>query len=270
MGRPARGERHLGGRLKVLDPRCDIEGFFARLAGARERVLLLDYDGTLAPFHADPQQALPYPGLRDVLGRIAAAPRNRIVIVSGRRLEDLRGPIEMLAHHEAWASHGWERLADGRVHRRIPTPRTQEALDRAKAAIQPLLVTGVRAEVKVASVALHWRGTPPELAHRTRAAALEAWEALEGEELALLPFEQGLEIRGRGHDKGDAVRAALARPGDVACAYLGDDVTDEDAFRAIRPHGLAVLVGDELRGTEAQLWLRPPAELLEFLERWPA
>jgi trehalose-6-phosphatase len=51
-------------------------------------------------------------------------------------------------------------------------------------------------------------------------------------------------------------------------AYLGDDRTDEDAFKALAGRGLAVLVREELRPTAAAVWLRPPVELLDFLQRW--
>jgi trehalose 6-phosphate phosphatase len=55
---------------------------------------------------------------------------------------------------------------------------------------------------------------------------------------------------------------------DTAVAYLGDDRTDEDAFMALRGRGLAVLVRPDLRATAAEVWIRPPDELLLFLQRW--
>jgi trehalose-6-phosphatase len=51
-------------------------------------------------------------------------------------------------------------------------------------------------------------------------------------------------------------------------AYLGDDLTDEDAFRALKGKGLSVLVRKESRTTEADCWLKPPDELLDFLKKW--
>ncbi|MGH9571319.1 MAG: hypothetical protein ACRD4F_16865, partial [Candidatus Angelobacter sp.] len=55
---------------------------------------------------------------------------------------------------------------------------------------------------------------------------------------------------------------------DVAAAYLGDDLTDEDAFQAINGRGLSVLVRPAWRSTTAQAWLRPPGELIQFLNDW--
>ena len=60
-----------------------------------------------------------------------------------------------------------------------------------------------------------------------------------------------------------------APPGTVA-AYLGDDLTDEDAFRALPEGALGVLVREELRPTDAGAWVRPPEGLLDFLDRWLA
>jgi trehalose-6-phosphatase len=87
--------------------------------------------------------------------------------------------------------------------------------------------------------------------------------------LALLAFDGGLELRAPGKNKGDAVNAILAETGPgVPAAYLGDDQTDEDAFRAIKGKGLAILVRPELRPTLADVWLRPPDELGRFLRDW--
>ena len=57
-------------------------------------------------------------------------------------------------------------------------------------------------------------------------------------------------------------------PADVAAAYLGDDATDEEAFATLGGRGLTVLVRPEFRATTAQVWLRPPDELFDFLDRW--
>jgi len=82
----------------------------------------------------------------------------------------------------------------------------------------------------------------------------------------------GLELRVVGIDKGRAVDQILAgSPPEAAAAYLGDDLTDEDAFAALSGRGervLTVLVREEWRPTRAEVWLRPPGGLLAFLGRW--
>ena len=89
--------------------------------------------------------------------------------------------------------------------------------------------------------------------------------------LGLLEFESGLELR-VGRDKGGAVEAILSEADtDAPVAFLGDDLTDEAGFRAVRQagnRGLSVLVREKNRETDADIWLRPPAELKGFLRRW--
>ena len=65
------------------------------------------------------------------------------------------------------------------------------------------------------------------------------------------------------------MKAVLSEtPPESAIAYLGDDVTDEDAFRAVKMRGIGVLVRPEFRETVADVWLRPPDELVDFMARW--
>ena len=256
--------------MQALDPQLDLDRFFHGLGRARERVLLLDYDGTLAPFHKRPERAVPYPRVEEVLREVSRRCATRIVIVSGRRLADLRGPLTHIPHHEAWASHGWECFtASGARLGYEPARGAQRQLQLAEAPARGLAMHGVRIERKVGSVAVHWRGMEPSAAERVRVRLAGVWRGLANDELTLLEFDGGVELRARGRDKGDAVRDILSTcsPGAV-CAYLGDDVADEDAFEAIRGHGLGVLVRPELRDTRARLWIAPPLELVAFLERW--
>src|SRR5581483_10644258 len=89
--------------------------------------------------------------------------------------------------------------------------------------------------------------------------------------LEWLPFDGGIELRGTGCTKATAVYSILRdEPRGAPAAYLGDDLTDEDAFVALREYGpgslcLPVLVRPEVRPSAADLWLHPPDELLAFL-----
>jgi trehalose 6-phosphate phosphatase len=89
--------------------------------------------------------------------------------------------------------------------------------------------------------------------------------------LHLLPFDGGVELRPTDRTKGTVVRQILSQePAAIPAAYLGDDLTDEDAFTALGNRGYSVLVRSEIRASAAEFWLRPPAELLEFLGNWIA
>lgn len=248
-----------------------LQEFWSALAAAPTAALLLDYDGTLAPFHVDPAKAHPYPGVEDLLDRIGRLPGDRLVIVSGRALDDLCPLLRLDVRPEWWGCHGRERrLPDGRHSFTPLSEAAQQALAEAEGWVATVTALGGRVERKPGSLAFHWRGLAP--GHQralmrdleTRFAALARAGALQWH-----PFDGGVELRAAGCDKGEAVRQVLAELGEGACvAYLGDDHTDEDAFRALAGHGLRVLVRPKWRATAADLWLRPPQGLRAFLEHW--
>jgi len=125
-------------------------------------------------------------------------------------------------------------------------------------------------EEKPFSLAFHVRGLPAAEGGKALERVRALWAGVAGgAELDLLPFDCGIEVRASGWTKGDAVLSLMGEsPAGGAAAYLGDDETDEDAFRALGDRGLAVLVREAWRPTAARAWLRPPGELLAFLERW--
>lgn len=272
--RPAEADRsHDSQRplLRALNPSIDLQAFFDRLSQAPGRVLLVDYDGTLAPFDERPERARPWPAAARVLEELMDQHGTRVVIVSGRALEDLLPLLPFKRRPEIWGAHGWQRLLpDGKlVERRVP-PGVSEALDEAQQLAWPLEKQGARLERKPASVALHWRGLPESRVAEIRAAAQGAWQKLTAGDVELMDFDGGLELRAQGHNKHHAVKTVLSETaGDSVVAYLGDDLTDEDAFAAVKTaNGLAVLVRAEPRPTRADVWLQPPQELVAFLERW--
>jgi len=257
--------------MQVLSPRVDLEAFFGRLASGPRHVLMLDYDGTLAPFRVRPEEAVPYPGVSEMIGDIIRAGRTRVVIVSGRRAGELVPLLGLPQPPEIWGAHGWERVFPSGEHRTDePSAAARARLEEAERMIRELARDGVRVERKPASRALHWRGLPALEVARVREQATERWAPLVQEgEVELLEFDGGLELRASGCNKQHAVKTVLSETGaGSAVAYLGDDTTDEDAFAAVKPRGLAVLVRPDFRPTAADVWLRPPAELIAFLRRW--
>jgi trehalose-phosphatase len=245
------------------------EAFWRQLRSATERVLMLDYDGTLAPFTVDRMQAVPYPGVAEVLAEIHGCSHTRIVLVSGRKLSELQELLRLDPAPEAWGSHGIEHYyPDGRYEAAQLNDAAAASLRRAEAWAREQGY-GDRLECKTGCVVLHWRGADEHEIYTLRESAQQAWSGLAGGSTELRDFDGGLELRLRGTDKGAAVRQALQGAASNACsAYLGDDLTDEDAFTALEGRGLTVLVRPELRKTRAQVWLRPPDELLQFLWRW--
>jgi trehalose-phosphatase len=238
---------------------------------ARRRVLLLDFDGTLAPLIADRSRAEPYPGVRAALATLALTPcRTAVWIVSGRTVSDLASRIRLDRVADLWGSHGLERRTrNGCWIGPAPSRAEAEVLDEVWAALRRLGAEGL-IERKLYGLALHGRGAPRPLYCAARRAlvrdfALPAARA----GLALTAFDGGIELRPEESHKGIPVDRAFAEFGaDTAVAYLGDDRTDEDAFAALGERGMPVLVGPQPRRTLARAWLRPPSEVLEFLAGW--
>jgi trehalose-phosphatase len=109
------------------------------------------------------------------------------------------------------------------------------------------------AELKGGSIAIHWRGLSEMKAEDLRTRVMLGWRPIaEHSGLDLLQFDGGVEIRASEADKGQAVRALLSEVDrDTPAAYLGDDSTDESAFRVMKGRGISVLVRPELRPTAA-------------------
>lgn len=246
--------------------------FFERLR-SREGVLFLDYDGTLAPFRRDPTLARPYAGLRERLLGLQNDNRTRLVIVSGRRVSELGALLGLDPMPELWGCHGWEHVSAGGDYEAPVLPeRTVADLRELYGALADCASWGARREYKPAGLALHWRGLDRRVIEHIRRSCERTWgDFSERQTLKAHAFDGGIEFRVPGRDKGyvvDTVLSACRHP--VAAAFLGDDLTDEDAFRAIRGRGIGILVHRDARHTAATLRLRPPREVMAFIDRWLA
>ena len=252
-----------------------LDAFFEGFADGARPLLLLDYDGTLAPFRLDRFKARPWAGVRELLARIQQQNWTRMVAITGRPAAEIAPMLGLDPPLEVWGLHGAERLyPDGRRELEGAAPAVRKKLDELREQLKRDSLGGLF-EDKANGAVMHWRGASPRKAKliekRTRA-LFEPLARMDG--LGLLEFEAGLELR-VGRDKGGAVEAIVAealQSGAVGpVAYLGDDLTDEAAFRAVNDAGLSslsVLVRQERRETAAEVWLRPPDELKGFLKRW--
>jgi len=249
-----------------------LRDFFCAFVGAPNPLLLLDYDGTLAPFRVDRFQARPWVGVRELLTRIQKQGRTRMVVITGRPAGEIAPLLGLDPPLEVWGLHGAERLfADGRRELEQIPAEARAKLDDLRERLRQYSLGGL-VEDKANGVVMHWRGVTPKKVREIERRTREMFGALaQMDGLGLLEFEAGLELRA-GRDKGGAVEAIVEESGVCGpVAFLGDDITDEVAFRAVNAAGgahLSVLVRREPRETEADVWLRPPGELLEFLERW--
>lgn len=255
--------------MEILSSDVDLDGFFARLGCSQERVLFLDFDGTLAPFRDNRHEVAPYDGVRQRLNAMLRHGHTRLVVVTGRVVAEMPELLGLNPTPEIWGTHGWERrYPDGSLEVPDLDARTERALAAAHEHTQALDL-GDRLERKPATVAVHTRGLSSREASDLVERVEGLWRPLAEETAAELhAFDGGVEMRVPGCDKGTAVATVLGELEDPVVAYLGDDQTDEDGFRALGGWGLSVLVRDEFRETAADLWIQPPDELLQWLDRW--
>src|ERR1700751_5800552 len=95
-----------------------IADFFQRCDRTKTAALLLDYDGTLAPFQTDRYKAYPYPGIIPILTRIIQTRRTKVSIVSGRPIKEIQSLLNPLRDFEVWGAHGLEHISVDGVYER--------------------------------------------------------------------------------------------------------------------------------------------------------
>jgi trehalose 6-phosphate phosphatase len=250
--------------MDTADLTASFQTFFKSVIKYPSFALLTDYDGTLAPFQVNRELALPYPGIPELLLRLVIKGAH-VAVVSGRPAHEMQRLLG-LNSIELWGGHGSERLLPTGEYLRSECLSKQstnfeilvEALEREQLAS--------KLELKPSGVAVHWRGSPQAEVNEMRQAAIRAFHSMSLPEIEARDFDGGLEFRPRGVTKADAVRQIKRELPDCPMVYLGDDYTDEDAFRALDHNDLSVLVRSEYRPTSAQLWLRPPEELSALLD----
>lgn len=200
--------------------------------------------------------------LGPLLGRLRTALGGRLAIVSGRSIADLERHLDCSGVAIS-GSHGLElRLSNGEL---IPlAPPTDLAASAEKIRRFASEIPGLLVECKPASIAVHFRKAPLEAERVERFMTALA----RADELALQPGKMVLELRPKGAHKGDAVRAFMAEPefGGARPLFMGDDVTDEDAFEAVRDMGGAGILVGPARASAAQYRLESVAAAARWLE----
>jgi trehalose 6-phosphate synthase/phosphatase len=215
---------------------------------AARRLLLLDYDGTLVPFSANPGEAKPGAHLLSVLGVLSRQPQNVVCIVSGRSSDWLEAcfghlPLMLVAEHGARL-----RRPDGTWHDEA------HILTAWKGEVQRIMDSYARrcagsfTEVKNFSVVWHYRNAVPAQARlRSMELLAELNEHIHNRGLQVLPGNKIVEVRSYGINKGTAVKKLLEQYHPDFVLAAGDDRTDEDMFRLLanQRHCYSIKVGPE-------------------------
>ncbi|MDW5562103.1 MAG: trehalose-phosphatase [Methanomassiliicoccus sp.] len=242
---------------------------FKRLIGGQPAIFL-DYDGTLSPIVARPDLATLSDDLRETLRRLAR--ECPVYIVSGRGLDDVMKMVALDSLGYA-GSHGFEIEGPGGSYSdRERGAGYLTALDDAERKLRPMVesIHGAIVERKRYALALHYRLVSPPIVPVVEAAFDKV--ARSHSELRRTSGKMVLELRpDLDWDKGNAVLSISDRlsagRSPVVPLYIGDDLTDEDAFRAIGDKGITILVSDRVRPTAARYLLDDVAEVQVFLDR---
>jgi len=231
---------------------------------------MLDYDGTLSPFTADRDNALPYPEVKSILEEIISPGKTRLIIISGRPIVVLKKLLGLKYLPEMWGAHGADRYSQKEGYSTISYPEsTRNFLSLVRKWADENDLNGCL-EIKPLGIAFHWRGLADRLKKEIETKVEAKWSSLLAQyDLELKKFDGGIEIRPGQINKGSAVSDIMREyKDDYVAAYLGDDYTDEDAFNALGNKGLKILVRKDHRPTAADIILSPPDELIDFLTRW--
>ncbi|MBL9118767.1 MAG: trehalose-phosphatase [Phycisphaerae bacterium] len=232
------------------------------LPAARTQVLLVacDFDGTIARIAGRPGDVTPEPAALTALRGLAALHHTHVVVISGRGLEDLRNRLGTVDGARLVGSHGAE--LDGETASRL-TPDILTVRDQIRAAVRHAAEqdTRLHCEEKPLGAALHDRDVPDDVAAVARAALAASLHGLPG--IHERTGKRVIEYGALPADKGSCLTAMRQRLGATATIFLGDDSTDEDVFRILRPGDLGIKIGEG--ESFAALRLDGPIESAEFL-----
>lgn len=231
-----------------------------------KRIIFLDYDGTLVDFKANVDEAVPDKELRRILDDLVADPANKVVLISGRKHENLgewfgNGQMLLVAEHGAWSK------MPGREWNKISGLSTQW-----KKEIYPVLETyvdrtpGTFIEEKTYSLVWHYRKAQKGLGElRANELTNTLKYLLNDKGLQLLPGDKVVEIKNMEINKGKAALSLVEADNYDLIMAFGDDYTDEDIFRSLPESAVTIKVGTAM--SAAKFYLRNPAEVRQLLTK---
>lgn len=234
----------------------------------KEVVVFFDYDGTLTPIVSHPKDANLSPEMREMLMKLSN--QCIVTVISGRGLNDIKSRVGIKGIYYS-GSHGYEIEGPGVKMEYEPALKFVEIFDILEAELSELLagVKGVLVERKKFSIALHYRNVSNSEVNTVEKAADDAVKKYpnirKNYGKKLYELQPDLEW-----NKGKAIEWLIQtlniQKRGSKIFYIGDDITDEDAFSAIKTYGIGILVGNEKRTTEACYKLKNTDQTLHFLK----
>lgn len=240
------------------------QSIIKRYAKTKKRVIFLDYDGTLVDFKTNVDQAKPDKELYDLITQLTDDPANNVVLISGRKHENLGDwfgdtNLYLIAEHGTWFKQlntSWHKISG--------------LTDNWKQDIYPMLDTyvdrtpGSFIEEKTYSLVWHYRKSQTGLGELRANELMNNLKYIANDKgLQLMPGDKVLEIKNMEVNKGKAALSIIEHDDYDFILALGDDYTDEDTFRALPDSAITVKVGSNV--SSAKFYLRNPAEVRRFL-----
>ncbi|MEP0841700.1 MAG: trehalose-phosphatase [Phycisphaerae bacterium] len=219
-----------------------------------------DFDGTLAPIVTRPADARPDPRSLEALVTLAGLPHTHAAIISGRARGELARLVGDAPGVALIGSHGVETTETGPL-----LSEAQAALLAAvRSALQEIVdrCPGCLIEPKPTGIAFHYRAAAPQVANHARELVFNGPATLDG--VQVRGGAQVIELTVVPGDKGLALGALRYRTGASTTVFIGDDLTDEDAFRVLAPSDLGIVVGEH--PTLASLRLAGPEAVAALLQ----
>ena len=243
------------------------QSILKRYHKTKNRIIFLDYDGTLVGFKPVIAQANPDSELFSLIDKLSEDPANHLVLISGRKHQNLGEwfgdrNIYLIAEHGAWfkqQQHAWHKiqgLSDSWKHDILPVLETY--VDRTP---------GSFIEEKTYSLVWHYRNAQKGLGELRAGELINNLKYMAGDKgLQLLPGDKVLEIKNIEANKGKAaMRVVDQEPYDFIIAF-GDDHTDEDIFKSLPDNAITIKVGSNL--SAAKFYLRNPREVRQLLAKF--
>lgn len=235
-------------------------------------VLFLDFDGTLSPIVRHPEDAALYDGMKKVLKRCTS--RFTMAVVSGRDMDDVRQRVGIGQIIYA-GSHGFHISGPGGMYMEHElTDKIVPLLDQVEEQllkIFPDAPKGIKVERKKYAIAVHYRNVEEEnledIRNNIDNVVKQFSNVKTSEGKKIIEVKPDIDW-----DKGKAVRWILDKfdilgNKDVTPVYIGDDTTDEDAFKTLPLNGIGILVGSHEKPTFAGYRLKDVGEVKTFLQK---
>jgi trehalose 6-phosphate synthase/phosphatase len=235
-----------------------------RYLKTKKRIIFLDYDGTLVGFKKSIEEANPDKELFDLIDKLSDDPANELVLISGRKHENLGEwfgdkNIYLIAEHGSWFKQqntSWHKLSG--------------LSDAWKSEIYPILDTyvdrtpGTFIEEKTYSLVWHYRNAQKGLGELRAGELMNNLKYhINDKGLQLLPGDKVLEVKNIEVNKGRAALMLTEKNEYDFIIAFGDDYTDEDVFKALPESAITIKVGSNV--SAAKFYLRNPAEVRKLL-----